>query len=340
MRAVTLKGFTELASSLGIDGFAVLRAAAVHPSDLKDPEKRVPAKAVLRVLERAAKAAACPTFGLKMATKRSFEDLGPISLLMQHLPNLLAVIEASARLRRHYNDLLIVSVESEGRASFVRWDLQVDEGADQACDLGLGLAYQLLRGASQGSWQPTKVFVAHSALSASSTWEEFFRCPVEFNSSANGFSCPTSSLEAQSPLANEVMARHACHLLKFVEPADTGKTYEDRVRRLIRLMIPEGTASLVQVAKHLDLKPRTLQRHLAAEDCKFEDLLEEEKMEQVRKGLTNPALSLGMISEALGYSSLSAFSRWFNKKTGQSPSSWRKLYSSELEGRPPPVWKP
>ena len=340
MRAVTLKGLIELSSYLGSDGYALLREAKLHPQSLEDPEKRIPARTLIQVLQRAAEQTGCSTFGLQMAARRSFEDLGPISLLMQHLSNVLDVIETSISLRRHYNDLLLADVQSGGGQSFIRWDLQTDEVAWQACDLGLGLAYHLFEGASGGRWEPTKVHVAHAAEGDLSIWHKTFRCPIEFNSPINGFSCSTLSLETALPRANEVMAKHAYELLKIVEPSEIGKAYKEQVSRLLRLMIPKSKASLKEVSKHLEMKPRTLQRYLAREGCNFESLLEDEKMSYVFRILSNSSFSLGLISETLGYSSPSAFTRWFSKKTGMSPSVWRRNRAGVVQLLSPPTWRP
>ena len=99
MRAVTLSGYLEVARSVGLDGQRLLREAAITPEVLSDPELRLPASAVIGLLDRSAALSGCEAFGVLMAEARSFSSLGPGSLLLERLPDvrvgILAAIDSS-----------------------------------------------------------------------------------------------------------------------------------------------------------------------------------------------------------------------------------------------------
>ena len=95
LRAATLSGYEELANSLGLDGRAMLAREGLGPEVMKDPENRVPAEAVARVLEASAREADCENFGLLLAERRSFGSLGPVAMLIERLPDLREIIRAS-----------------------------------------------------------------------------------------------------------------------------------------------------------------------------------------------------------------------------------------------------
>src|SRR3569833_511767 len=76
VRAVTLSGYLEVARFLGLDGFAKLTEYGIGPSGLDDPEGRLPAGAVSRLLERSAEQSGVDCFGIRMAECRSFAGIG------------------------------------------------------------------------------------------------------------------------------------------------------------------------------------------------------------------------------------------------------------------------
>ena len=86
MRAANLDGYIEVANSVGLDGVRMLRQAGIALETLNDPEKRVPAAAVVRLVQRSAEESGCESFGLLIAETRSFASLGPLSLLLERLP--------------------------------------------------------------------------------------------------------------------------------------------------------------------------------------------------------------------------------------------------------------
>ena len=77
--------------------------------------------------------------------------------------------------------------------------------------------------------------------------------------------------------------------------------------------------SLNQIAKHLGLTDRTLQRQLANEKTTFQILLSESRQAKAKTLLKNK-LSIQEISNLLGYADISHFSRAFKKWTNMTPS--------------------
>ena len=85
LRVATLTGYEELAHSLGLDGPAMLERAGLHRDVLQDPENRIPAEAVARLLRASAREADCENFGLLLAERRPFGRLGPVAMLIVFL---------------------------------------------------------------------------------------------------------------------------------------------------------------------------------------------------------------------------------------------------------------
>jgi AraC-like DNA-binding protein len=84
-----------------------------------------------------------------------------------------------------------------------------------------------------------------------------------------------------------------------------------------------GLCSADRVARHLCVDRRTLRRHLTWEGETFSSLLDFVRAElavRYRGGRDRP---LASVAELLGFSALSAFSRYFSGRFGCSVSQWR-----------------
>ena len=95
------------------------------------------------------------------------------------------------------------------------------------------------------------------------------------------------------------------------------------VRQLVWLLLPTGRCSIEQVARHLGVTRRTVHRQLAAEGQSFSRILEEVRGGLAERLVANRDRPLAEVAELLGFSSPSAFSRWFTQRAGCSASPWR-----------------
>jgi len=79
-----------------------------------------------------------------------------------------------------------------------------------------------------------------------------------------------------------------------------------------------------RVAKHLGVDRRTLHRYLAREGETYSTLLNAVRTELATRYIGSCDRPLASVSELLGFSALSAFSRWFRRQFDCSVSQWRE----------------
>lgn len=338
-RAVILTGYLEVAHAVGLDGPRMLREAGFGPEALADPENRLPAAAVIRLIEQSAEKSGCESFGLLLAEKRTSSNLGPVSLLLEHLPNLRELLRAAVAYRRHINDVMSLALEDGDDTCVIRLDFEPGFWSVQMNDLYVGVAYRMLNGFSGGRWQPSLVHVVRKAPDDLAAWRRVVPVKVEFESSFTGFSCAAASLLIPNPLADDVMARNARELLRLV-PLESGpRTISDRVRRSIGLLLPSGRTTLAHVAAHLGMSPRSLQRRLEDEGHHYGELLSEVRQELAAAYLGSSAQPVTTVAGLLGYGSPSSFTRWFTGTFGTTPQAWRAHRATREPAGTPPVWR-
>jgi AraC-like DNA-binding protein len=143
-------------------------------------------------------------------------------------------------------------------------------------------------------------------------------------------------MEARNPMANSLMATHALAVLDLMPPIENDGPIREQIYRAVGILLPEGKANLSCVSRFLGLAPRTVQRILNEEGDRFSDILETIRMEYAKRYLQNPSRSITTVADLLGYSSVSCFTRWFQRFTGQTPSEWRAVFMETISANVSP----
>lgn len=94
-------------------------------------------------------------------------------------------------------------------------------------------------------------------------------------------------------------------------------------------------ANAEEVAGHLGISLRSLQRHLRDEGTSFLDLQSEARRLRAEELLRRGDLPLKRVARLAGYSDESSFGRAFRRWTGQSPGEFRRNASARADSPPP-----
>ena len=107
----------------------------------------------------------------------------------------------------------------------------------------------------------------------------------------------------------------------------------------MRVLVPSvlaGSPSLKATADMLVMHPRTLHRALQTRGLSFRDAVNEARFEMASQLLRDTRVSIGSLAQILGYSEVSAFTRFFKSMSGQSPSDWKQQQLSRTDVRVAP----
>jgi AraC-like DNA-binding protein len=316
VRAATLTNFEAVASACGLDARALVAEVGLPGRSLADPDLMLPGAAVGALLELAAERAAEPAFGLRMAASRRLSNLGPLGLLLRDQPTLRQALEALvARIYLH-NEAMSVSVVQDGHYVAIREEIVFEGGQSvrQAVELAVGTTFRLLGIFLGETWRPRMVTFRHPAPPSTVWHRHVFGDMVVFGQDFNEIVCNAADLEAANPGADPVMARYSQRLLERDPGVNPSMT--DRVRRLIVLLLPRGHCRVETVGQHLGVDRRTVANHLSAESTTFSALVDEMRQDLLSRYLEDGSRSLSEVAMLLGFSELSAFSRWHRRRFG------------------------
>ena len=148
-----------------------------------------------------------------MAKCRSYASLGPLSLLLQHVPTPRDVISAGREHRHLINDIITLCEENRDGIALLKCGIDCEGAGFQTMSLYVAVLFTVLRNVSGGAWHPDCVHFTNYRPDNIRPFAEYFSQNVEFNSDFDGFSCSEHLLDVSNPLADERMAQNARALL-------------------------------------------------------------------------------------------------------------------------------
>lgn len=310
-RCAVLDGFAEAVVPLGLDPYALLRQVDLPRASLAEGNLLVPTRKVLALLEAAAAKAGIEDLGLRMAELRQFSTLGPAGLIMREQPTVRAAINVlSENLWTHVAGLSLVVEEAPGIAMLMPvFAPALGASNRQAVEMAAATVCRALRRFLPRGWHPRMICFSHPAPADRTRHVRLFGKPPVFDHDRNAVVVDAADLATAIPEADPTAAGGLSRYLQFVA-GSRHASCADRTREVITILLPRGECDSATVAAHFGYSRRTLHRKLAAEQCAFAGLVRDVRIDQGRAYIAAGTHSLTEISQLLGFSCLSAFSRW------------------------------
>ena len=330
VRSASLIKYSHIARSVGIDPVCEVREAGLDPVCLSAPDLRIPESGLARVFEASAKSSELRSLGVRIGEAWRLSDFGAVSLYLQHQPTLRHVLAEIEQYRHMLSDSVSIRIADFGEMSLVHVVLVTGRpvpGRD-IVELTVGAVFNLIRGILGAQWKPRGVYFAHAAPGSMRFHRPFLGPNVEFDCELDAIALTREELDRPSPLADAALARYAKELLDL-RPRARPASIADEVRRAIHILLPQGHGAIERVGQRLGFAPRTLQRQLEQAGQSFSSLVNEVRRELAIRYLSNRRYTVSEVANLVGFSEVSAFSRWFSGEFGAPPTRWRTDYFAD-----------
>ena len=324
IRSAVLSNYVEVARSVGLDPYRMISEFRLPPACLKDPEVKVSAATVGRLLEESAQRSGKLDFGLRLADQRTVANLGALALLVREQPTIRKALDVLVGYMFLHSESLLLNMREHDGKVILSLAIDVDRPVPirQSVELGIGFLHRSFQQLFRQHWKPQIICFTHAAPPKKDVYRKFFGTDIEFNQDFNGIVCASRDIDAAVPAADTKMVRHVQQYLDTLA-SRRNASMSASVRECIYTMLPSGLCSADSVAARLGVDRRTVYRHLAREGETFSSLMDSVRAELVTRYIDNRDRPLASLAELLGFSALSAFSRWFRTRFGCSVSEWR-----------------
>jgi AraC-like DNA-binding protein len=333
VRCATLDGYVGLARSAGLDPRRLLSEVGLAVADLAVPDRWVPAADVARLLDRSAAQSGLEDFGLRLAGLRRLATLGPLSVVLRQEPDLRSALGLLCRYEHSYNEAIRLRLDETGDLATMRLWFEFGEPAPtrQALELATRTLLGIIRELLGRQWEPLSVCFPHPAPASPATHLEVFGPRLQFGHEFAGVVFYAAELDAANTLSDPLLRPYADQLMRTLG-APPAETVTGRVTQLTEMLLPVGRCSTRQVSRSLGVTERTLHRQLTAEGQTFSGIMHATRESLAERYLATDRYSLTDVSELLGFTAPSAFSRWFRLRFGVSPTQWRAAARQSVPG--------
>lgn len=327
LEALALADFASFVETLGGDPKQIAEQVGFDLDTLKQQRISVDYEVYCELLQAAANTLQLPHFGLLFGAQHGVEIMGFLQPLVLAARDMAEAWQTASKLFNTVSrgELFLVEHWSDVHAA-VRVPISPRFAhSRQAQDATITEIVSITRELMGQHWSPSAVFLSHTPADPA-PYRDYFRCPVYFGQLTQAIT--VSDADMHRPI-DESRQRFS-----IVSPVDSAaierqlvewaKPLHAQVRGVIQLTLAEGQCTLDEVATQLRLHPRTLHRRLLREGSTFRDILEHTRKQISGTLVRDTHMPFTDISDLLGYSDATAFSRAFRRWWNQSPTRLRR----------------
>lgn len=322
-----IKALLQGAEFQGIAAEPLLRAAAISPELLNTSYARVSLSQTLKLWRAAEEYCPSEDFGLLMGELVKPAHFQLFALTLMHSPDLGAAFEKSVRYTRLLSDGGRYFLQSDSNEAAICYEPQAENFSRHQVDAVL----VLLR--SFASWLACKpvpllrVELRHPQPANLDNYQRIFAAPLQFGALRNALVFTPDIMAESLALGDEKLAEMHEQMLEeqlaLLQQPDTASLVRHFLRNSSHLSIDRD-----QLAQRLHMSGKTLQRKLQEDQTSFQQLLDAERQRRALILLTSTSLPLIQISEQLGFSESSTFSRAFKRWEGVAPLEYRQQHKA------------
>ena len=309
----------------GVDPNTLLADIGMDPARLGDRSHRYSQEQVTQLWIAAVEATGDSAFGLKVARQIRPSTFDVVGYAMSCSATLRKAVERFARNARLISDSVTVEFIDQGDRYTVEVDIQTGGQAPvfQTIDTIIAGLLLFCEWIARERVTVVRVDFKHTATKDAKAYREIFGPNIHYDQPVNSITFRAAEFDRTIPSSNEDLASFleemASRIMRLPQARFTAKVREALIGQL-----PNGDPTKRETARLLATTERTLLRRLQEEGASYQDVLDQLRQELAQKYLRRADLSTDKISELLGFSSSSTFSRAFVRWTGQRPSDWRR----------------
>lgn len=309
------------------DKRALLRSVGIDPDEPVDPSRMVSDSEYYAFFERCAAAdREGTTLPLRVGAAMRCDEYGAFGLAWKSATDLRGSFVRAERYARVLTSVSTYEVEpaDEGAYLHLHRDGQRRLGMRLSNEATIASIVAISREASSRPFQPLAVFFKHPAPTSVAGHEGHFGCPVHFASDRDALLVADATLKTPNEVGDSGIARFFdTHLEADLAKLEDESSLERRVRLRISRSLSEGAPSISDVAGHLHMSGRTLQRRLAERGSSFQTLLDETRRRLAQRLLRETDYSLAEVAFMTGFAEQSSLTRAFKRWAGRTPRSYR-----------------
>jgi len=316
----------RIASQYGIDATTLLQDSGLDIADVEDPHRIITTLQELAIERRGIQLIPEPGIGLELGRHFHLGAKGKLGVAAMCCEN----GREALQLLITYIDLASTHFQyeiwTEGAVGYARMRELAGFGDIRRyiCEAEMASLYTMVSLIIEDAQAFQELRLAYPAPAYASRYREVFHCPVVFGAPDHLITFEAGQLDKPlklaNPLAKKVLEAECAELsTRLREHASLA----DRVRHELSFG-PDGYPTLDQLARRINLSPRTIRRRLTMENTSYKDIVSDMRRSQAMHLIRSTRLPMEKIAVKLGYSDVANFYHAFKGWTGDTPGSFRR----------------
>ncbi len=315
-----------LVEDRGLPPERLCRGLGISPHDLAMADVLVSYQQTRTLILRAQRMLAEPALALAVGARQTPISWGLPGLAMLTCATLGEAVHYGLERQMHTGSLLEHHVVVDGPRAHLSAtprvsDLEIEPFLVMEAFAGSVAVVRAMVGAA---FRPVQLDLAHASDGHRRLYERFFHCPVRFEADEHRLTIESSWLQARLPGYDRITSDLVRHQLNQVLRVPIGQddllaSVAGRLRHGLRDAPSQGA-----MASEVNISERTLRRRLAQRDTSFRALRDSTRLERANDLLSNTAMTIAEVAQALGYADARSFRRAFKRWTGQLPTALRE----------------
>lgn len=332
--ASILPGLVAVANRSDLSVDSLLEKAGITKEQINDPKSQLSLAQFDNILEVMKEASKDPALGLHHGLTLQLNSLQTLGTLLATASTLKQVFDHYSKYKDLVSPHIAFSLEQKGHETHIHYVDRI-ENANKAIYVEIAMTSLLSIARALSSKDHFKIVEAHFKHPEPDYADEYrriFKAPVSFGRQHNKIVINTSILEkpllGALPEANRKIEMEARAQLNHLHQSQ-------KVSRQIINYLEENlghhSISIQDVADHLKMTPRTLQRRLKDEDTSYVMLREKVRFRFAQNYLRDDSMNMDSIAALLGFSESTNFYHAFKRWSGASPGEFRKRLKAEQQ---------
>lgn len=309
---------------LGFDPVTIFRAAGLGTTEAEYMHSRVAISQLAIIWQKGVEVTSNDALGIEVAQRIRPITLDALSMSLFASETLMSALYRFARYHTMISDALEMEIEADELSVRLILKNFYPHRAKEGIDCALASPLHFCREISREDIVPEMVCFTRPPPKCLDRFENFFHCPMTFNSGANSITLSRGLLERALPGSNKEISDHLEGLVeKYVTSRKRTGTLNQAYKIIIKYL-PSSKISEKLLAEHFNCSTRQLQRKLKDEGTSFRELLDKIRTDLAKHYIKVNQFSIAETAYLLGYSDPNNFSRAFKKWTGVTPGEYRK----------------
>lgn len=321
----------HFAGRQGADIRPLIKASGQREDKLCREESTLEAKTFNTVVSAAVEATGDPFFGLHFGESMNMTAAGLVAQITQTSETVLQALEYACDFAQLACSSLPMTLTEEAdhyKLTMIPdslWAKDSELAVKHTVDGTIAFTINEFHELTRRKHYPIKIELPFSKPASTAEYERLFQCPIAFNQKQIAVYFEKRQLEEKVVTSDYNLLRIlVAHAEERIALINQKRGFYEEVKVSVANLIKPEFPTIDQVASHLNLSVRTLQRRLSEEGHSFKEITESLRRDFAISYLKKPELSINEIAYLLSYTDASAFIRSFRRWEKMTPNEYRK----------------